>query len=272
MTKKSRSQLTTMDKFSLGVLSLAAVALVVGIFTHKNVTPKQVTATVPVLKDVVQPQDVVQNKPADVEVAPKHIYTLKVTKDNSVLLFGEIGAEAATVANQILAKSNNNEPTLLLINSPGGSVLDGALIVSAVEASNTPVYAVCMQLCASMASLIHGHASARLMVDRSILMFHPASGSLQGTTNQMYARLSTLTRYVDKMDAMIAARAGISLESFLQRKSGELWIDAEDAVDQHFADAIVSLDLSSISQDSFNASLNQSTLVLKQHFGKLSDF
>jgi ATP-dependent protease ClpP protease subunit len=199
-------------------------------------------------------------------VNKKKIYLLKVKPENTVLIFGEIGENAAGIANRITSLSNNSEPTVLLINSPGGSVMDGTLVISAIEASKTPVYAVCMQLCASMASLIHGHAHKRLMVDRSILMFHPFSGAVQGNAYQMNARLSTITRYVDKMDAVIAARAGLPLPTFLQMQSGEMWIDAEDSVNQKFADGLVNLDLSAVDSPEFKALVVKSTQTNRNHY------
>lgn len=219
----------------------------------------------PIIKRQLLPNPILVNK--------KKIVTLKVKPENTVLIFGEIGENSASIANRITSLSNNDKPTLVLINSPGGSVLDGALIVSAIEASKTPVYTICLQLCASMAAISHGHGSKRLMVDRSILMHHQASGGVQGSVGQMQARLDTLSRYVYKMDASVAARAGMSLENFLLMTASEKWIDAEDAVSMGFADGLVNLDLSEVNNQEFRTLVNKSSETIKTHFNiKLGDF
>lgn len=205
--------------------------------------------------------------------AGKNIKRLKVTADNTILIFDEIGANSASIANKIIALSNSSEPILVLINSPGGSVLDGGLIVSAIEASKAPVYTVCMQLCASMAAHIHQAGNKRYMIDRSILMFHPASGGVQGTTYQMEARLSTLKRYVNKMNATAASKSGIALDKFLQMQAGELWLDAEDSLSMKLADGLVTLDLSSIDTGMFSNNLKLSSQTINKHIDlELSDF
>lgn len=224
-------------------------------------------------KVLQSPPEVQVKVAAPVLKADKNIKRLKVTSENTILVFDEIGANSASIANKIIALSNSNDPILVLINSPGGSVLDGALIVSAIEASKTPVYTVCLQLCASMAAHIHQAGNKRYMIDRSILMFHPASGGVQGTTYQMEARLSTLKRYVDKMNATAAFKAGIPLDKFLQMQAGELWLDAEDSVNQKLADGLVSLDLSAIDTDMFSNKLRTSGQIINKHIDmELSDF
>lgn len=203
----------------------------------------------------------------------KKIKKLKVTIKNTVFVLDEIGQNAAGIANEINLRSNNSEPTLVLINSPGGSVLDGALIVSAIEASKTPVYTICVQFCASMAAIIEGYGDKRYMVDRSILMHHQAAGGVNGTIGQMHSRLNTLTRYVYKMDSGVAAKAGMTLDAFLQMQVNEVWIDAEDAVNMKLSDGLVSLDLSELDKTNISSQLRASTALINQRFNiRLSDF
>lgn len=194
-------------------------------------------------------------EPIDTTVIKKQIKRLTVHKSAVVGIFDEITSDTLPVATRISMLSNNNEPTILLINSPGGSVLDGAQIISAMQASRTPVYTVCMQLCASMAAIIESYGAKRLVVDRSILMYHNASiNGMGGRVPDIYSRLNMLDRYVKKMDAYIAKRVGISLDEYLNMQSNELWLDAEDAVNKNFADAIVTLDLSELNSEAVNTS------------------
>lgn len=181
--------------------------------------------------------------PANLNAKPtKSIKHLDLTTQNVVRIYGPIESEAAKTAQDILKLGQTTgKPVYVLINSPGGSVLDGALIVSAIEASTVPVYTICEQMCASMAQIIHAYGTKRMMVDRSVLMAHPASGGVQGTLEQMNSRLSMIMRYVYKFDAYIAKRAGLSFEQYQPMTLVEKWVDAEDATALHFNDEIVSV-------------------------------
>lgn len=190
---------------------------------------------------LVTPNIPTLNLDSKLPVTKKNVQKLVLKSDEVVFLEGYIGPNSLAVARNILELSKKHKPVYLLINSPGGSVLDGAQIVSAIESSKEPVYTVCLQICASMAAIIHQYGTKRFSVDRSILMFHDASGGLQGSMPQMKSRLKLLDNYVTKMDANVAMRTGQSLDSFLSKVSNEIWLDAEDAMAQKYSDGLVSV-------------------------------
>lgn len=171
----------------------------------------------------------------------KKITNIEVPLERTVVLFGEVADNSYAVANSIIAKAkeSDGEPIYLLISSGGGSVLDGAAVINAIEASPVPVHTVCVTVCASMAAVIHQHGSKRYMMDRSLLMFHDAAGGLQGYLPHMKAQLAVIERYVLKFDAYIANRAGITLADFVVIQSKNLWIDSEDALKRKLNDDLV---------------------------------
>lgn len=144
-----------------------------------------------------------------------------------------------SIAKQILAYGKSEEPMTIIINSPGGSVFDGAEIISAIEAAKGPVNTLCVQLCASMAAMIHQYGTKRLMLNRAVLMFHPAAGGLMGTIDQMNSRLTLFKSFIGKMEQNVANRSHQSFESYKQKSVVELWLDAEDSVSGGYADAVV---------------------------------
>lgn len=220
-------------KTGLVVVGIGLVSLVasVGVMSVNTSTHKNVDS--PKLESKQDSQTLPVNQ--------KNVQNLTLDDSNVILLNGPILDNAASVANDIKDLYSKTDTIYVLINSPGGSVLDGALIVSAIEASPVPVYTVCTQLCASMAAIIHQYGHKRLMVDRSTLMFHNAAGGLQGQMPEMKNRLAYFDRMTMKMDAYIAQKAGITLDKFLLDMSHEFWIDAEDAVEQHYADGVVNI-------------------------------
>ena len=150
-------------------------------------------------------------------------------------------ATASKLVRDIKTKGKGQKDLYLLINSPGGSVLDGALVLSAIEGSKARVHTVRIGMCASMAFVIHQYGYTRLALNRSILMAHPASGSLSGSLEEMQSLLGTISRFVDKMNADISKRAGLSLSAFKTLEVSQFWIDAEDAKKQGFVDMLVDI-------------------------------
>ena len=164
------------------------------------------------------------------------------TPERTLVIAGEIGPNILNVAYGITAlSSKSKDPIFLLINSPGGSVLDGSMVITAIENSPAPVYTVCLQFCASMAAIIHQFGTERYMVNRSSLMFHDASGGVQGTVPQMNSRLTQIMKITGKLSEFIAQRAGIDAEDFKSKLAPEMWLDAEDATLSHFNDKLVSV-------------------------------
>ena len=245
----STTVLTIMTLIGLGLASY-------GVYTNYNIHPTVVVPTVTTVLTRAMPI----NPPTDMSsTPPKKVKQLNLTNKNVISIYGEIGFDAYYVSKKITQLGNTGQPIYILINSPGGSVLDGALIVSAIEASLVPVYTICEALCASMAFIIHQYGHKRMMVDRSILMGHPASGGVSGTLEQMQSRLGTIHRYVNKFNSYIANRAGLTLNQYLPLVVSEMWIDAEDATTRHFNDEIVNVKLPMVPP------LGEITIMEKRH-------
>lgn len=187
-----------------------------------------------------------KDQTASTDSSKKKVMTLTLTPMNTVAIFGPIGTSAALIAQDIIKKTSSGYPVYILLNSPGGSVLDGNLIVSAMQAAKAPIYTINFQLCASMCAIIHAFGTKRLVVDRSILMFHEAAGSVEGQFNQMKSRLNVFDRIVSKLDYEIAIRAKMDPAQFRKRLADEIWLDAEDAVEQHFADGLVNVNVNAL--------------------------
>lgn len=209
---------------------------------------------IPAPQEIVLPVHVDSSKLEAKKEDPKTIKIKRIdlTKANVTYLTTEVNAMSVDVViNDINGfNAKNNKPIYLLLDTPGGSVIDGGRLISTIQASKNPVYAVCMQLCASMGFMILEHSHQRMGVSRAILMGHPASIGmiLQAELDKAVSRLSFLKRYVDKMDAFIANRAGIPVDKFKAMTSQELWIDSEDALEMKLLDSVVAVILPSMSE------------------------
>lgn len=188
------------------------------------------------------PVEVTDSRPLLVK---KNFTHLSVDPNRTVLLVDEVNeATVMPVINAILAlQDQSSDPITLLINSPGGSVLDGNSLLTVMENSKVKVNTVCLQMCASMAFVIFEYGSTRYTLDRAILMAHQASGGAQGKVEGMLNMLTTIKRLVDKTDAYIANRSGIPYAQWKTEVASDLWIDGQDAVARNLADKLVVLEL-----------------------------
>jgi len=202
---------------------------------------------------------------SDEDAAEEKTELVDLKDENVILLYGPIGEQTLAVAESIKKAARDGKQIWLLIDSPGGSVTVGGQILTAVQSSGVTVNTVCLGLCASMAAIIHQYGTKRFMVDRSLLMFHEASGGVSGPISQMLSRLTTMDRYVNKMIKYVAKRSGHKLSEFKSQLGPELWIDAEDAKQQGFTDSVVNiyfeessaLNASSVSNRSNQGNLRQ---------------
>jgi ATP-dependent Clp endopeptidase proteolytic subunit ClpP len=179
---------------------------------------------------------------------------------NVTYLTGEVNPQSVNAVIDDIEEFNetSNGPIYLILDTPGGNVLDGGRLISTIQTSKNPVYAVNIGIAASMGFMILEHSHKRMAVPRAILMAHPASIGMmfQGELDKAVSRLSFLKSYVDKMDHYIANRVGVSYDSFKLKSDREFWLDSADALEQHYLDEVVYVKLPSDS----NAFMNQNKL------------
>lgn len=154
-------------------------------------------------------------------------------------------------------EKKSSDPIWMLIDSPGGDVIAGGMLIAQMQASKAPVYTVCTRLCASMAAITHSYGAKRYALDQALLMYHPASAGVAGQVPNMVSLLTTITRYIDKMNSNIVQRSKLSSDEFSKLVAYELWIDSEDALEKGLVDNIVSLDVP-------NRDLNQPAQVFEE--------
>jgi ATP-dependent Clp protease protease subunit len=183
---------------------------------------------------------------SNIKVQSKNILKTTVPENRVVYLVKAVDFNSAReVTEQLkrLEKQDSHSPIYLLIDSPGGSVIDGATIIAQMQASKAPVNTVCTRLCASMAAMIHSYGAKRYSLDQALLMYHPASFGTQGQLPNMLSLLKSLQRFIDKMNANIISRSKIGKDAFDKAVAYEIWIDSEDALEAGFIDGIINLNV-----------------------------
>lgn len=172
------------------------------------------------------------------------IERMALPKDRTVYIYGEVGSETLAAARQISVLGKTAEPIYVVINSPGGSVFHGAAVIEAMESARGPVHTICVSFCASMAAFIFEYGDERMMFNRSMLMFHPASTSLgSGELDKMVSQLTAIQKYIRRIEEHVAMRVGISFDDYKYKSGVEIWLDSASAIEKKFADKVVYVDL-----------------------------
>lgn len=220
----------------LGFIILNIVLLLTPLFLQKNeLTNQNKTVVAPAIPaSLSEKRDSVPSK-------GKEIRLLKLNPKRTILINEQIDSYSERFADQILEMDDSNEPIVIIINSPGGSVFSGEKIVSAIESVNSDVYTVCDGMCASMAAIIHQYGTKRFATDRSVLMFHDAAGGTSGRVSEMVSLLTMIKRKLDRANHYIANRSKVSYDELIRLESSNYWIDAEDSLDRGFVDGLVRL-------------------------------
>lgn len=127
------------------------------------------------------------------------------------------------------------------INSPGGEVGAGLLIIRAIRDSGLPTVCIVEDLAASMAAdLLESPACHRRVAEAtSVIMFHPAYvGEVPGNKTALETAQKALRAVNRSLSTMIAARIGMSPEDFEKLVANELWLVGEEALAYNMLDEI----------------------------------
>lgn len=127
----------------------------------------------------------------------------------------------------------------LRINSPGGSVFDGAAIYNALRQHDGFVTVDVDGLAASMAGIIAMAGHRVRMNQNAFFMAHNASGCVLGDANAMRHEAELLEKINRSLGKTLAIRSGKEISEILAMMDRETWFDADEAKDIGFADEIL---------------------------------
>lgn len=165
-------------------------------------------------------------------------YTVDPLSDEPIMLVNKhigndaedgIGIEGAQFMSELLALTLRKPKRIVVwINSPGGGVVEGTSMYSAVLLSDTPVDTVCVGMAASIAGVLFQAGRTREMMDYSFLMYHNPHGSDDKKL------LNIMKGSINKM----TARSGKSEEEITAMMNKTSYINASDALEYGMCDKV----------------------------------
>ncbi len=172
--------------------------------------------------------------------------------DRKIWFTGEIDADVInTVVYNILRYNtqdkgkpeNKRKPILLYLSSPGGSVYDGLSLCSAIQASKTPVYTICVGECCSMGLIIYLVGHKRYSMPNSIFLMHDGSEYAFDSSAKLKDRVDFNTGILaDHMRDTILKHTKLTKKQYDDKYRKEWYFMAEESKKYGFTDYIIGED------------------------------
>lgn len=164
-------------------------------------------------------------------------------KERIIILTGEIDdAMSASICAQLLYLSSiGNDPILLYINSPGGSVNAGLAIVDTMKYVNCEIATICMGICASMAAVLLscGAKGKRQALPNSEVMIHQPMGGMQGQAKDMEIATAHIVKMKTRLYKILATNCDKSIDVITDACDRDYYMDAQEALDFGIIDQVI---------------------------------
>jgi ATP-dependent Clp protease protease subunit len=156
-----------------------------------------------------------------------------------------LGSTAAEVQKQLLEKDSKlkkGKPLYIVLNTPGGSIQDGLMIIETAKSLKRPVHTISL-FSASMGFVISQYLGDRLAIDSAIIMTHKARvGGVGGDVPGSFINMANyLLNYVNSINERIAKRSGKELEDYNRLIESDFWMGTDLALDHNFIDKRVTV-------------------------------
>lgn len=234
--------------------ALIALALGLGLmiaplglkFATKASGPKTSTETVAASTQVAVPvsSDSLEESAPIKDNAPAKTITLEA--GTTIVLRGPVTGSSVGKAMRELRDASRRvpktTPLYLVLDTPGGSIMDGNDLIDFAKALPQKVHTVTL-FAASMGFQIAQNLDTRYIVTNGTLMSHRAS--INGLGGQVKGELETryrmIRRTVDYLDFVASKRMGIDLKTYENKILNEYWVYGFDALEAKVADEQVML-------------------------------
>ena len=181
--------------------------------------------------------------------AKSELPVLKLTKDNTAVLFGVVDTTSVSDVMQQIQKLDSSlksgYPIWLVLYTPGGSIQDGLELIEYLKSVNRPINTVTI-FAASMGFQVAQNLGKRYILQNGVLMSHKASGGFEGEfgdgNSQIDARYGLWMARILELDQHTVKRTNgkQTLKSYRMAYQNELWLTGQKSVSSGYADRIIS--------------------------------
>ncbi len=171
-------------------------------------------------------------------------FDTKFLEQRKVFLWGAVHDESAEkIVNRLLFLESEKpgEPITLFVNSPGGSVTSGLVIIDVMKMISSPVNTVCMGLAASMGAMILSFGKKKSIFENGRVMIHqPSISSISGQASDMEITANQILKTREMLAEMLAANCKQPIEKIRKDFDRDYWMDAKESKEYGIVDEIYS--------------------------------
>lgn len=158
-----------------------------------------------------------------------------------IYLAGDIDDTMAfKVCKQITSMSILNKDNInIYINSPGGEVEAGIMIMDCMRMCESQITTIVSGLAASMAGFIAIAGHVRHITPMSWFMAHDSAYLMDDYRHVLKDRFSAYKRMEKQLDEYIETKTQLTRGDILKSQRGELWLDAYQCIEKGICEKIV---------------------------------
>lgn len=168
----------------------------------------------------------------------------RLLNDRIIFLGEEVNDTTASlvVAQLLYLESQDPDKEIqLYINSPGGSVTAGMAIYDTMQYIKCDVSTICIGMAASMGAFLlsSGAKGKRIALPNAEIMIHQPSAGTQGQVTDMAIHLKRLETIKKKINEIMAANTGKSVEQITADCERDNFMSAEEAREYGLIDKVI---------------------------------
>jgi len=164
-----------------------------------------------------------------------------IVKPLVIKLEGVVNAEMVSSVGMALAGRTPGQGLVVQINSPGGNVYQGLLLIRALRDAGGADRCEVQDVAASMAFVIleSQACKTRFVEPASLVMAHGVQGGAEGDRPEIERGAQRMAIIERAIAEIVAPRIEMTVQEYLAATNGnELWVVGADAVKMHWADGI----------------------------------
>lgn len=165
-----------------------------------------------------------------------------------LMLNGIVDAQCVSNITQQIAilAQKSDDPILIIINSQGGSVQDGLILMDLMASTHIPIFTLCLGTCYSMAALIlsAGKKGYRWTSEHSRIMIHEPllSNGIGGSCTSIQAIARSIASCKAMTNGILAKNTGRTIEEIEEATAYDHFFSAKEALEFGLVDDTLSGD------------------------------
>lgn len=171
----------------------------------------------------------------------------RLLTDRIIILSEDVNHNTASliVAQMLFLEGQDPDKDIAFyINSPGGSITDGMAIYDTMQYVKCDVSTICIGMAASMGAFLlsAGTKGKRFALPNSEIMIHQpliGGGGISGQCTDIKIHSDHLVRTRDKMNSILAANTGKSVEEVARDTERDNYLTAQQALEYGLIDKVI---------------------------------